>query len=544
MSPSRYPPPGNTMPTDRSDARTAGLSVAAIRHLQQAAVAIRDGAVDAARTALDAVLVEARDHPEALRLLSLVQLRQQRPTEASSSLRRALAIWPDDGLLRSDLGNAQAAAGDIDAAISSWRRATELAPDQAMPWFNLGRQWQLRGDSVAATTALGRAVEIAPDLLPARILHGDALVHLGRFDDAIAHYRAALALHPECGDAWRGLANIKTRALDEHDRARMQTLLQVTTTGDNDRIAIGFALGKAEEDAGHHAEALAAFDIANALQRQRASWREGPLRDYVDQVLVATTQLPKPPNPDFGREAIFIVGLPRSGSTLLEQMLSAHPQIEGASELPDLGEVLMAESQRRGLPWPHWIGKATAQDWLRLGRDYLKRTAHWRARKPRHTDKLPENWKFVGVLRAMLPGAHVIDMRRDPLETAWSCYKQQFYQLPHFGCDFADIAAYLDHCERALDAWRPRDPRHIHVQHYEALVAHPEAELRRLCAALGLDFVPACLDYATSSRSVRTASAAQVREPLRGDTARASRYGNLLDPLRAALARKGSRSTS
>ncbi|MBP6078557.1 MAG: sulfotransferase [Xanthomonadales bacterium] len=538
MSSPRYPAPGAATPTDRSDPRTVGLSASAVERLQQVAGAIRDGAIDAARTALDAVLAEAGDHPEALRLLAVVQLRQQRPTDAIASLRRALAAWPDDGLLRSDLGNAQAAAGDIDAAIASWRRATELAPDQAMPWFNLGRQLQLRGDSMAAAKALERAVDIAPDLLPARILHGDALVHLGRFDDAIAHYRAALALHPACGDAWRGLANIKTRALDENDRAHMHTLLQVATTGDSDRIAIGFALGKAEEDAGHHAEALAALTTANALQRQRAPWREAPLRDYVDQMLVATAQLPKPPNPDFGREAIFIVGLPRSGSTLLEQMLSAHPQIEGASELPDLGEVLMAESQRRGLPWPHWIGKATAQDWLRLGRDYLKRTAHWRNRKPRHTDKLPENWKFVGVLRAMLPGAHIIDMRRDPLETAWSCYKQQFYQLPHFGCDFADIAAYLQHCERALDAWRPRDPRHIHVQHYEALVAHPEAELRRLCAALGLDLVPACLDYTASSRSVRTASAAQVREPLRADTARAPRYGALLDPLRAELARR------
>ena len=533
--------PGAVTSPEGRDPRTHGLSANAVDQLRLAADAVRTDTIDAARHALDGVFAEAPAHPEALRLLALVQLRQQRPADAISSLRRALSAWPNDGLLRSDLGNAQAATGDIDAATASWQRATELAPDHAMPWFNLGRQQQLRGDSGTAAASLGRALDVAPDLVPAQILRGDALVHLGHFDEAVRHYRAALAQHPACGDAWRGLANIKTRSLDDADRTRMRALLQLPETADNDRIAIGFALGKADEDAGEYRAALDALQVANELQRRRSPWNEQALRGYVDQVLAATRQLPKPPNPEFGREVIFIVGLPRSGSTLLEQMLSAHPLIEGASELPDLGDVLVAESLRRGLPWPHWIGKATAQDWLRLGRDYLKRTAHWRARKPRHTDKLPENWKFVGVLRAMLPGAHIINMRRDPLETAWSCYKQQFYQLPHFACDFADIAAYLHHCERALDVWRHADTQHIHLQRYEALVAEPEPELRRLFVACNIEFAPTCLDYAQSARSVRTASAAQVREPLRADTARAARYGDLLDPLRDELVRWPSR---
>ncbi|HWT15541.1 MAG TPA: sulfotransferase [Patescibacteria group bacterium] len=537
MSSPRYPAPGSAATRDAADPRVVGLPETTVAQLHLAARSIRDGDAATAQATLSRVIADTREHPEALRLFGLLQLRQRRAAEAVATLRRALAQWPDDALLRSDLASALAASGDLDGALASWRRATELDPDAAMPWFNLGRQLQLRGDSVAAADALMRATTRMPDFLPARVLLGDALVHLGRFDEATASYRDALAVMPACGDAWRGLANIKTRALDDTDRAQMRALLDAAHTADSDRIAIGFALGKAEEDAGHYNEAVSALTLANTLQRRLAPWREAALRDYVDQVLAATIKLPKPPNPDFGREAIFIVGLPRSGSTLLEQMLSAHPQVEGASELPDLGEVLVAELNRRGQPWPHWIGQATAQDWLRLGRDYLKRTARWRQHRPRHTDKMPENWKFAGVLRAMLPGAHIIDMRRDPLETAWSCYKQQFYQLPHFGCDFADIAAYLHHCERALDVWRERDPQHLHVQHYEALVAHPEVELRRLLAALGLEFAPSCLDYARSSRSVRTASAAQVREPLRADTARAPRYGALLDPLRAELAR-------
>lgn len=534
---SSHPAPATVAARDAVDPRVVGLPDATIVQLHLAARCIRDGDAATAQTTLARVLADTREHPEALRLLGLLQLRQRRALDAATTFRRALAQWPDDALLRSDLASALAASGDIDGALASWRKATGLDPSAAMPWFNLGRQLQLRGDSAQAADALAQAVALMPDFLPARVLLGDACVHLGRFDEAIASYRAVLAREPACGDAWRGLANIKTRALDDADRVRMRAMLASVETADSDRIAIGFALGKSEEDAGRYAEALSALTRANALQRQLAPWREAAMRDYVEQVLAATIKLPKPPNPDFGREVVFIVGMPRSGSTLLEQMLSAHPQIEGASELPDLGEVLVAESNRRGQPWPHWIGKASAQDWLRLGRDYLKRTARWRQHKPRHTDKMPENWKFAGVLRAMLPGAHIVDMRRDPLETAWSCYKQQFYQLPHFGCDFADIAACLHHCERALDAWRERDPTHLHQQHYEALVADSEFELRRLITALGLEFAPSCLDYTRSARSVRTASAAQVREPLRADTARAARYGALLDPLRAELAR-------
>ncbi|MBK7043635.1 MAG: tetratricopeptide repeat protein [Rhodanobacteraceae bacterium] len=434
--------PGAVTSPEGRDPRTHGLSANAVDQLRLAADAVRTDTIDAARHALDGVFAEAPAHPEALRLLALVQLRQQRPADAISSLRRALSAWPNDGLLRSDLGNAQAATGDIDAATASWQRATELAPDHAMPWFNLGRQQQLRGDSGTAAASLGRALDVAPDLVPAQILRGDALVHLGHFDEAVRHYRAALAQHPACGDAWRGLANIKTRSLDDADRTRMRALLQLPETADNDRIAIGFALGKADEDAGEYRAALDALQVANELQRRRSPWNEQALRGYVDQVLAATRQLPKPP---------------------------------------------------------------------------------------------------IGVLRAMLPGAHIIDMRRDPLETAWSCYKQQFYQLPHFACDFADIAAYLHHCERALDVWRHADTQHIHLQRYEALVAEPEPELRRLFVACNIEFAPTCLDYAQSARSVRTASAAQVREPLRADTARAARYGDLLDPLRDELVRWPSR---
>ena len=525
-----------TVASASSDPRMAGLPADAVARMHGAARAIRDGVLPEAERLLASVLAQSPEHPEAMRLLALLHGRRREPAQAIQLLQRALVSLPGDALLLNDLGNMQMASGDAEAAFAQWRAACAAAPGQPMPWFNLGRNLQLQGHSEAAVEALEHARSLAPELLPATVLLGDALVHLGRFDEAQARYRAAIALHPACGDAWRGLSNIKTQPLSSADAKQLQAQLQRTDLPDADRVAMGHALGKLEEDRGRHAEAFAALSAANALQRRRAPWSARAFVDYVDAALVATQELPAPVDPALGGEAIFIVGLPRSGSTLFEQILASHPDVEGGSELPDLGEVIQAESMRRGLPYPQWIAKATAADWHRLGRLYLQRTARWRTRRPRFTDKMPDNWKHAGILRAMLPGATVVEVRRDPLETAWSCFRQQFYRLPDFSADLADIATYLRGCERAMDAWRARDPDRIRLHRYEALLADPQAEILRLLSDCGLAFDPACLDFHRNARSVRTASAAQVRQPLHADTSRAARYGDLLDPLRRALA--------
>jgi hypothetical protein len=330
---------------------------------------------------------------------------------------------------------------------------------------------------------------------------------------------------------------MKTRPLSEADREALAAQLKRTDLAEADRIAIGFALGKVNEDQGRHAEAFAALAEANARQRRLAPWNAGAFHAYVEAVVAAGTGLPVAPDPTVGEEAIFIVGVPRSGSTLFEQILAAHPQVEGASELPDLGEMLAEESARRGQPFPRWVPAAGAQDWQRLGRRYLERTARWRRRRPRFTDKLPENWLYAGVLAAMLPGARIIDVRRDALEAGWSCFKQQFYSLPHFACTLTDIAAYVRDYEVAMNRWQAADPARIRTQRYEALLAEPEAEVRALLAFCGLPYESACLDFHRTERAVRTPSAAQVRQPLSRDTARAERYGRLLDPLRLGLGR-------
>ncbi len=528
-------PATGQLPPHRFEPNLAGFTPAALQHLQAAAHAIRDGAEEAARRALDATLALTPAHPEALRLYGLLHSRAQRHADARDALQQAIAQWPDYALAHSDLGNAQQAAGELDAAFASWRLACSLAPDAPMPWFNLGRNLQQHGDTHAAIEALQRAHLLAPGFLPALILLGDAQVHAGRFDEADASYHAALALHPACGDAWRGLANIKTRPLPATDREQLGAALRQPGLAVADRIAMGFALGKLCEDLGLYEAAFAALNEANARLRQLAPWNAASFHAHAEAMLDASARLPTATHAALGHEVIFIVGLPRSGSTLFEQVLAAHAEVEGASELPDLEQVLSEESARRREPLLQWMTAATIDDWQRLGLRYLELTARWRLTRPRHTDKLPSNWLLSGVLGAMLPAACIVDVRRDPLEAGWSCYKQQFYRLPHFACTLTDIAAYIGDYQRVMAMWQAAAPRRIRIQRYEALLADPAREIRELLTFCGLPFDPACLDYHRAMRSVRTASAAQVRQPLQRDTARAVHYGALLDPLRFGL---------
>ena len=188
------------------------------------------------------------------------------------------------------------------------------------------------------------------------------------------------------------------------------------------------------------------------------------------------------------------------------------------------------------MPFPHWVGAMDDAGWRRLGERYLDRTARWRANRPRFTDKMPNNWMYAAAIRRMLPGARIVHCRRDAVETCWSCFRQIFWSAHDYSYDLADLAAYWHACDRAMRHWQARSPARIRGQVYEDLLADPEGQTRALLDFCALPFDAACLRPHEATRSVRTASAAQVREPLRRDTARASRYGDRLDPLRRALA--------
>ncbi|MGA9333089.1 MAG: sulfotransferase, partial [Rudaea sp.] len=296
------------------------------------------------------------------------------------------------------------------------------------------------------------------------------------------------------------------------------------------------ALGKAQEDIGDYADAYATFLEAARLERAAYPWNRAAFATSLTALRDALRTGDAPLDPTLGSEVVFIVGMPRSGSTLVEQILAAHPLVEGGSELPDLAMTIGAESARRGTPFPQWASEATTADWHRLGRDYLARTSRWRVNKPHFTDKFPGNWIMAQAVLTMLPGARIIDCRRDPLEVCWSCFKQFFAPgKAAWNHAFDDLADYWRQCTRHGDMLAVAEPNRFRIQAYESLCEDTHAQIRELLAFCGLDFDAACLHFDQADRVVRTASAAQVRQPITRSNTAAEKYGTLLDPLRDAL---------
>jgi Tfp pilus assembly protein PilF len=531
---------GGPLPGARARTSTkpgAVLGPAAAAHLQAAAQAMQHNDPLRMQAHLREVLAEAPTHAEAMRLLAIAHHLRGEPAEAMSVLRRALTQDPDQPVLLNTFGTLLREAGNPDAALGVFRRVCELQPELASAWFNLGMTLQSRTELREAQSAFARAVSIAPDYALAHVGNAGALNMLGRGEEAAAAYRTALRLEPTNVHAWAGLAELKTQTLDESETRLLTEVHAQSGLNDEDRATLGFALGRTLEHHGRHAEAFAIFEAANTTMRRMTPWDAHAHARTIEAITNAFDTAP-PGNPDLncGSEVVFVVSLPRAGSTLAEQILAAHPQVEGAGELPDLATLLQAESTRRGKTLAEWAGEAGCDDWARLGRDYLARTAHWRRTRPVHADKALFNWPLVGAIRAMLPGARIVNCRRDPLETGWSIYKQRFARGQQaFAYDLGDIGAYWVGYDRLMHTWHARHPTHMHEFVHEALVAAPETHIRALLAFCGLPFDPACLRSHAAERVVRTASAAQVRQPLRGDTARAQHYGALLDPLRHAL---------
>ena len=517
------------------DARLAGLPARPLRLLRDARQALENRRAREADQILQRVQPLVGEHPEFLRLLGIARQQQGRPKDAVPLLRRALEQVPGDALILTNLGTALRASGEFDAAIVTLRRACDLAPGLAAAWFNLGRALAADHRTGEAHEAYARALSCDPKHVRARISYADTLRTFGKSAEAAVEYRRALKL-PGSIDAWTRLAGLQTVRLSVEETAELERLFSSPGLSERDRVTIGFALRRALEDAGRYDEAFTVLSAANSVKRRQVEWDAQVFSQRIDAIMQAFITPPATASPrTLGREVIFIVSLPRSGSTLTEQILASHPEVEGANELPDMSNVLEEEERRTGLEFPQWVARAQPQDWRRLGESYMQRTARWRRDRPFFTDKALSSWRVVGAAMAMLPGARFVNCRRDPVETCLSCYRQLFNRGQAYTYDLSELAAYWRDYERMMRFWHARYPGALRDQVYEKLLADAETETRALLAFCGLAYDPACLRFHETPRNVRTLSGAQVREPLRKDTARAPLYRELLSPLRLAL---------
>lgn len=514
--------------------RLDGLTPTTARSVIAAGAALDAGRVDEASRQLAAIPASDAAHPEILRMHAGILGMRGQHREAIQTMSRAIAARPDDPTYHNTLGTLQGQAGEYDAAIESLRRSCELQPSLGMAWYNLGVMLTRSVRNEEAVVALQRATGLEPDNMPARALLADMLRMQGRSEQAAAEYRRVLKEQPGAGMAWWGLADLRNGQFSDDDIRRMLAALQDPRNGDDDLIAIGFALAAAYHDHAEPAAAMQALAQANALARRRRHWDRSGFAAGVKAVNQAFDPAPDGASGALGQEVIFIVGLPRSGSTLVEQILASHSRVEGAGELSDLPQVLAEESRRRGQPFPQWVGAMRPADWERLGQRYLERTAHWRRQRPLFTDKLPSNWIYIGAIRAMLPGARIIGCRRDPLETCFSCYRQRL-ENNEYTRDFNDLASFWSDYDSSLRHWRRLYPDHVLEQRHEALQADPVQQIGELLRFCGLPHEESCERFHETRREVRSPSADQVRQPMRKDTTHTQDYRELLDPLRQAL---------
>ncbi len=519
----------------------------AVPLFRRAQQALLGGDHRAAANLLDEALRRSPEHPEVQRLRAIAMQVQGQIDNAIALLRDAARAWPEDGLIASNLGAAHAQGGDLAAALPAFERAVALDPSLLDAWLNLARARDLRSDAAGAYTAYSAVLKLDSARAPVRILRAKTLETLGRLDEAESDLRSALRdlgdparpqgprEHANAASAWIALFNLKALRTDGIDGAALARLRANPAITPAQRIGLGFAQASLLESEGRYAEAFALFEETNAARRRSVDWDAAAASALVDAIGAAFAQAP-PAQSGGPPDVVFLVGMPRSGSTLAEQILAAHPRVSGGGETNAVARVLEQESRRRGQRFPAWAVEASAQDWARLGADYRACIAPLRGAGALFTDKTLPNWQVLGAIARMLPTARFVHCLRNPLETCWSCYKHHFGTAQYFTYDLGELAAFYRDCTRAMHAWAAQMPERIHAQVYEDLVAQPDASVRALLAHCGLDFDAACLRFHEVRREVRTTSAAQVRRPLRADTAVAARYGNLLDPLRRALA--------
>jgi tetratricopeptide (TPR) repeat protein len=503
--------------------------------LRPAAVALYSGRPDEAERVLAPLLAEDTDNVAGHALLGEALTRLGRPIEAAAALERALQLDPAVHETRFRLARAFSQQGRAADAIPHLEQLLAVEPANA-GYLNLMALVVGLTDDFDRSVAFYEQLLARYDQIPKAWTHyGHALRIVGRGEDAAAAYRRATALEPAYTDAYLGLANLKVIPFSDAEVAAMRQLKDRPDMPAADRAQLAFALGEALEDRNQHETAFGFYAEGSSLVRGELGYDAEASEELIKRSIAVFDAPFFAERPGYGAGApdpIFIVGLPRSGSTLIEQILASHPSVEATFELPVIG---MLATQMSG--YPESAGNLTAEEARGCGEEYLLKTEQVRRLgRPFFVDKMPTNFQFVGLIQLILPNAKIIDARRHPMAACFSSFKQKFAEGGGFSYDLADLGrfyrGYLElmrHFDRVL-------PGKTHRVIYEDLVADTETEVRRLLDYLGLEFDPACLEFHQTQRAIRTVSSEQVRRPIyREGLDHWRKFEPWLEPLKVAL---------
>jgi tetratricopeptide (TPR) repeat protein len=495
--------------------------------------------LDEAIAAYRAVLARQPRHGDAQANLGLALMRRDRPAEALPVLQTAARLMPG-AEAQIALSSCLIALGGFAPALTAAEAATRLAPEDAAAWLQLGLALRECGRSDAAFAAYDRALALAPQSADVLVAQAAARQEHGAGEAAAACVAQALAIDPAHAGAWSLRVGLKRFAADDPDIAALETLASALCDQPErreDLIAIEFALAKTQLDCGTADAAFTWLDRANRHHRARIDY--DVQADIAQMAATADAFATVMPGGDATQRPIFIVGMPRSGTTLVEQILGSHPAIHGGGEMKHLDLVLMEHCC--AVPDPARLAAFDRATRRRLARDYHARATADAPQGLRVTDKMPSNFRHAGLIHRLFPGAVIVHCRRVPQDTCLSIYATRFAQGQHFGYDLGELGAYYRAYRTLMAHWRHVLPGEVLIEvDYEAVVADLEGQARRLIAACGLPWDDACLAFHRTRRPVRTASVNQVRQPLYTSSVERWRaYARHLEPLNIDPLRPG-----
>jgi tetratricopeptide (TPR) repeat protein len=480
-----------------------------------------DGEIHAAEQIVRQYLSSHGDHVESMRLLAQISMKLDVVDEAEFLLENLVKRAPDYHAARYEYAIALLARHRHVRAREQMQMLLDSDPNNRVYRTTLATICAGLGDYAQALPLYHEILAETPDDPELLLSMAHALKTLGQAPQSIASYRAAVSHRPQYGEAYWSLANLKTYRFTDAEIAQMRTAEEAANIQPADRYHLCFALGKALEDRGEYAPSYAYYERGNALKKTECKYRPEPLeRNARLQASICTREFFAArqgvgcPDPS----PIFIVGMPRAGSTLIEQILASHSQVEGTMELADIPR-LVQDLHGRGPAgatsrYPGILAELTAADFRRMGEQYLSDTRAYRAGKAFFIDKMPNNFRNLGLIHLILPNARIIDARREPLACCFSNYKQLYASGQQFAYDIDDITRYYRMYVELMAHWEAALPgRILRVQH-EDVVEDLEASVRRILAFCGLPFEADCLEFHKTLRTVHSASSEQVRRPL------------------------------